>query len=244
MKSRNVTREAAAIGVGVVLVLQACALTPAREAPARVLGAEATLGEGTVSSYTELGAREAPSAIGLVFTAGALRQLTTEPTDRHHCTDRNEDGKIDAHAECFATHEYAITLPDAIARRGDIPFKWVLLNWNPGGHLPPGVYDTPHFDIHFYMDRIESVFAIEAGPCGPEFVRCDQFAAGRRPVPANYMHPDFKNVDAVAPAMGNHLIDPTSAEFNGKPFTRTWIYGSYDGRVTFYEEMVTLEYLK
>ncbi|MGH7674095.1 MAG: hypothetical protein ACREMV_02390, partial [Gemmatimonadales bacterium] len=35
-----------------------------------------------------------------------------------------------------------------------------------------------------------------------------------------------------------------SAEFNGKPFTRTWIYGSYDGRVTFYEEMVALDYLK
>ena len=40
------------------------------------------------------------------------------------------------------------------------------------------------------------------------------------------MHADFKNVDAVVPAMGNHLIDPTSAEFNGKKFTRTWIYVS------------------
>ena len=43
--------------------------------------------------------------------------------------------------------------------------------------------------------------------------------------------------------MGNHLIDPTAAEFNGKKFTRSWIYGVYNGRVTFLEEMVAREYL-
>jgi hypothetical protein len=74
-------------------------------------------------------------------------------------------------------------------------------------------------------------------------VRCDQFKLATKPLPANYMHADFKNVGAVAPAMGNHLIDPTSPEFNGRKFTRTWIYGVYDGRVTFYEEMLTRDYL-
>jgi len=29
-------------------------------------------------------------------------------------------------------------------------FKFVELDWNPGGHEPAGVYDTPHFDFHFY----------------------------------------------------------------------------------------------
>ena len=105
------------------------------------------------------------------------------------------------------------------------------------------MYDLPHFDVHFYIEPIEKIFAIESGPCGPEFVRCDQFKLATKLLPANYMHGDFKNVDAVAPAMGNHLIDPTSAEFNGKKFTRTWIYGVYDGRVTFFEEMLTREYM-
>ena len=58
------------------------------------------------------------------------------------------------------------------------------------------------------------------------------------------MHPDFKDVDAVAPAMGNHLIDVTGHEFQGMPFTRSWIYGVYGGRVIFYEEMVALDYLQ
>jgi hypothetical protein len=125
-----------------------------------------------------------------------------------------------------------------------MPFKWALLNWNPHGHIPPGIYDKAHFDVHFYIDPIEAVFAIETGPCGPERVRCDQFARARLPVPKNYMHPDFKDVEAVAPAMGNHLVDPAAPEFRGTPFTRTWIYGVYDGRVTFYEEMVTVEFMK
>lgn len=51
-------------------------------------------------------------------------------------------------------------------------------------------------------------------PVGPEFVNCAQFKIATRLLPSNYMHPDFKNVHAVAPAMGNHLIDPTSPEFN------------------------------
>ena len=44
---------------------------------------------------------------------------------------------------------------------------------------------------------------------------CDQFEIAKRPLPPNYIHPDFQDVDAVAPAMGNHLIDLTGPEFNG-----------------------------
>jgi hypothetical protein len=127
--------------------------------------------------------------------------------------------------------------------RVDIPFKWVLLNWNPLGHIPPGVYDVPHFDVHFYMEPIANVFALQSGPCGPEFIRCDQFEVARRPLAANYMHPDFKDVEAAVPAMGNHLIDLTGPEFNKQPFTHSWIFGVYDRKVTFYEEMVTRAFL-
>ena len=58
------------------------------------------------------------------------------------------------------------------------------------------------------------------------------------------MHPDFKDVDAVAPAMGNHLIDVDGHEFHGMPFTMSWIYGVYGGRVTFYEQMIALDLLQ
>ncbi len=46
------------------------------------------------------------------------------------------------------------------------------------------------------------------------------------------------------PQMGKHFIDVTSPEVNGQPFTQTFIYGTYDGKVTFYEPMITLAFLK
>ena len=225
-----------------ILALAACSDGPPPPT-ARLLGASSEVGNGRVTSYAELDASGAPKAIGIVFQASALEGLPSAHSDGHHCYDKNKDGAIDRERECFAAHEWVIPLPGEAARRAEIPFKWVGLNWNPHGHIPPGVYDLPHFDVHFYIAPIEKVFAVESGPCGPEFVRCDQFEIAQQPVPANYMHADFKNVGAVAPAMGNHLIDQTAPEFSGSKFTRTWIYGVYDGRVTFYEEMLTRDYL-
>ncbi len=233
-----------AVAVTLGLLLAACSAGPQGVPKARALGAPATLGNGTVAGYAEFDAAGAMNAIGVVFSASALDGLPAARTDGHHCFDVDKDGKIDPATECAGWHERVLPLPSEASRQADLPFKWALLNWNPHGHIPPGVYDKPHFDIHFYMEPIENVFSIEPGPCGPEQVRCDQFAQGRLPVPANYMHPDFKDVEAVAPAMGNHLIDPKAPEFNGVPFTHTWIYGVYEGRVTFYEEMVTVAYLK
>lgn len=42
--------------------------------------------------------------------------------------------------------------------------------------------------------------------------------------------------------MGNHLIDTTGPEFHGEGFTHAYIYGSWDGDVTFMEPVVTQEW--
>jgi hypothetical protein len=233
------------LGLGALVVLSGCA-SPGRspdQVPGRIPGWRSALGKGTVSSYAEFTPAGAPRALGVAFSEGALEGLPTAGSDGHHCFDRNKDGAVDPATECLHQYELVLPLPDVVARRGDIPFTWVLLNWNPVGHIPPGVYDVPHFDVHFFMEPIANVLAIAPGPCGPEFIRCDHFEVARRPLPANYMHPDFKDVEAAVPAMGNHLVDLTGPEFNKQPFTRTWIYGAYDGKVTFYEEMVTRAFL-
>jgi len=218
--------------------LTACASTPSESPSARSLGWSSPLGNGSATSYAEFDRQGAPKAIGVVFSATALDGLPAA-SDHHRCHARAKDGTIDPSTKCQETVEHVLPLPDAAAHRSDIPFKWVLLNWNHIGHIPPGIYDVPHFDVHFMMAPIEKIFAIEPGPCGPEFVRCDQFAIGRKPLPPDYVGADYQDVEAVVPAMGNHLIDLTGPEFNKQPFTRSWIYGVYDGKVIFYEEMVT-----
>lgn len=217
----------------------------ARQAvPDRVTGWRASLGQGEVTSYAELSDTGAPRAVGIAISAKALASLPPTSSDHHHCFDRNGDGATNQATECAHTHEFVIPLPDAVSQRTDMPFKWVLLNWNQHGHMPPGIYDVPHFDVHFFIDTIENTFAIHDGPCGPELVNCDHYARAKQPLPEGQMHPDFQDVDAVAPAMGNHLIDVTGHEFHGAPFTASWIYGVYDGRVTFYEQMIALGYLQ
>ena len=207
-------------------------------------GADVGFGNGTVSTYVVLDADGNPSVIGTAFDAEGLESPPEGHSDLHHCTDRNGDGTVDQLTECVMTHEFVVPMPDEIGARDDIPFKWVLLNWNAMGHIPPGIYDAPHFDVHFMIEPQDSIFAIKSGPCGPEFVQCDQFDIAKKPLPVNYTHPDFRDVEAVVPAMGNHLIDVTGPEFQGQLFTRSWIYGVYDGRMTFYEEMLTMDYLK
>ncbi len=237
------THRVTTLLVAALLTLSGCAsLREGSALSARALGRQEPLGKGTVATYAEFDSKGAPTAIGVVWSGTALDGLPTG-SDSHHCFPRTKDGALDVETKCENTFEHAIPLPDAVARRADVPFKWVLLNWNPTGHIPPGIYDVPHFDVHFEMAPIQDIFAIESGPCGPELVRCDQFRLGKRPLPSNYVHPDFRDVDAVVPAMGNHLIDLTGPEFHKQPFTRSWIVGVYDGKVIFYEKMVSRAFL-
>ena len=236
MKTRQVVSTVAAI-------LAAFSLGYSAQRTARVLGTPSSLGNGTVASYAEFDKSGTPKAIGVVFSAGALDALPATPSDGHRCFDADNDGMIDLATECSGWHERVLPVPSEATRRTDVPFKWALLNWNPRGHIPPGVFDTPHFDVHFYIEPIENIFAIQRGTCGLEMVRCDQFALASKPVPSNYVPPNFQNLGIVAPAMGNHLVDPTDHVFHGEKFKRHWIYGAYDGRVIFYEEMVDRGYM-
>lgn len=249
MKSTRIGLSLVAAWLPFALVVSACnqsvptAGAPAQAKVERIEGGYADVGNGRLSTFADMQGQGGPKAIGVSFSSSFLNAPPASHSDQRHCADRNKDGVVDRQAECNMWHEWAVPLPSDAAKRKDVPFKWALINWNPMGHIPPGVYDPPHFDVHFYLEPIANVFAIEPGACGPEFVRCDQFEAARKPVPSNYVHPDYKDVEAVAPAMGNHLIDLTSPEFKGQPFTRTWILGVYGGRVTFYEEMVTRDYM-
>lgn len=228
-----------------VIALSGCASGESGEPETgRTLGGIVQLGNGTVETYANVDPAGAPEALGVQFSAGSLEQLPEDVTDGHRCFDSDGNGDIDPHTECSAWHERVLPLPTHVSRDEDVPFKWVLLNWNNHGHIPPGVWDVPHFDVHFYIEPIENVFSLQRGDCGPEFMRCDQFEIATQPVPTAYMHPDYVDVGAAAPAMGNHLVDTTAAEFHGEPFTRSWIYGAYDGRVIFYEEMLALDYLQ
>ncbi|MFI6322397.1 hypothetical protein ACIBG8_33010 [Nonomuraea sp. NPDC050556] len=192
-------------------------------------GTARPLGAGSMRTYVQA----EPMTVGVTFPASTLKQLPQAMSDGRVCFDANGDGRIDRESECAVGHARELDLP-----RSGTPYKWVLANWNPMGHLPVGVYNVPHFDFHFYLVPPIERNAIRPGPC-PIMTNCDDYARAKVPVPPRYSHPDFADVDAVEPAMGNHLIDLAAPEFHGRAFTHTWIYGAYGGAVTFHETMIT-----
>lgn len=117
---------------------------------------------------------------------------------------------------------------------GLTPYTHVYMDWNPHGHEPAHVYDIPHFDFHFYIQPLADRLAI-----GPD----DTLQFANAPAP-EYIPDHYMMIPGGVPQMGAHWVDQLAPEFNGGTFTRTFIWGSYDGEVTFFEPMITLDYLR
>lgn len=204
-------------------------------------GESAPRGGGTLTAYSQVW-RGQPQTVGLVFPSETLQGLPHDPpTDGLWCYDKDGDGEVDPMMECAGGYEDALHLGETFREEVDSPFTYVLNNWNPHGHMPPEVYDKPHFDVHFYLTPNEERLAIRPGPC-EVLVNCEDHELGKHLPDEQYLHPDFEDLDAIEPAMGNHLADLTAPEHNGEPFTHTFIYGTWDGEVTFYEPMVTQDW--
>lgn len=127
--------------------------------------------------------------------------------------------------------ESEVVLPLPAEAKAATLFDHIEVDWNPHGHEPANIYDKPHFDFHFYM-----VSEAEVMGATDETKLNANVPTGF--TPQNYVP------GPVIPMMGKHYIDVTSPEFNGQTFTQTFIYGAYDGKVTFYEPMITLAFLK
>lgn len=112
----------------------------------------------------------------------------------------------------------------------DIGIDHIDFGWNPEGHEPDPIYTLPHFDLHFYMISRQDQAAVIPGP--------DPIIVAPQFIPTDYV----SGVVAV-PNMGVHYVDVTGSEFNGFPFDKTFIYGFYQGKMTFWEPMFTRSFL-
>lgn len=211
-----------------------------------VYGEARALGNGFAQAYVDLADSGTPQALGISFAEGMLEGLPETPNNYSRCFDRNGNGEIDPKGECNGDYELIFMLPEKALEDSRLPFKWISVNWNPEGHHEPAPppWAAPHFDFHFYIQDRESVRGIRLGKCS-ELIDCDDFKVAQKPVPAKYVHADHIDVGAAVADMGNHLIDSKTPELakDGPPFTHTFIYGAYDGRISFYEPMITNAYL-
>jgi hypothetical protein len=179
------------------------------------MGQYTLMGNGTLRSWVKY-EKGKPSSLGVTFSEKALSGLKTKLP-----------GKMPA-------MEYQLALPKEAKVTG---FDHISLDWVPQGHVPKGVYDKPHFDIHFYMMSPSQRKKITAA--GKDFAVCTKQPEARF-LPAGYIAPP----DTAVPFMGLHAIDAASPELKGQPFEKTFIYGYYNGQMSFIEPMVALDYLR
>jgi hypothetical protein len=213
--------------------------------PARtLLGDEVAVGNGTARMFVDVSPDGVPLALGIALTEAAMTGLATHMNTTSRCWDMSGDGHI-AHGECLGDYESRLEMP-AGSEELELPFLWSTVNWNPEGHAPPAphVWGAAHFDFHFFVTDPQVIEAIRPGPCG-EFIDCEDFERASKPLPAQHLPQDYIDVGAAVPGMGNHLIDHTDPELADPSlgFSKTFIYGVWDGRVIFLEPMVSHAYL-
>lgn len=175
-------------------------------------GPRVTLGDGKARSWILLNQDGFPMEIGVELTPDAMEGLSTDD------------------------HE-SIVLPLHHKAKEVTPFDHIGLNWNPNGHPPEGVFDAPHFDVHFYMMSLADRLAIP--DWSPE---TDAQFSNYPPegyMPASYFTPPGAGTSEAQ--MGKHWIPVNLGDF--LPFSKILILGTYDGAFNFVEPMVTRDYL-
>lgn len=119
---------------------------------------------------------------------------------------------------------------------GKTPFDHIYLDFSHSGHEPIGIYDVAHFDVHFMTQPNAERSAI------PPYTSTTAAKFDNLP-PDGIMPIPYFRLPAGVPLMGVHWANPTSTELNGGKFMETLIMGSYDGKFTFIEPMVSLDLL-
>jgi hypothetical protein len=178
------------------------------------LGPAQALGAGTAHAFVTT-TDGVPVALGVRVTETALATLP-------------------AHGNAHGSHDTVLLFPAGVA---SAPFDHISFDWQPQGHVPDGVYTIPHFDVHFYMMSAAERDAIT--PTSPTFATEAAVTPDASVVPAGYVPtPD------ILERMGIHWVDPSSPEFTPAGFSRTFIYGYWNGRMNFLEPMLTKDFIE
>lgn len=229
--------------IAAVLFLAACKDPSNAGADVKQYGPAQPLGNGTVRTYVIVDQkdRNVPVEVGVAMSESAMVNL---PAPNMAAMAKGAEMNMAA-----MMNTYLLDLP----AQNPTQYKFVQFDWNPMGHEPAGVYDLPHFDFHFYTvaqsvrNSIvpgDPTYATKAALFPGDSLRApfyiDAATAANAPASA-----------AAVPQMGLHWLDVRSPELQGltghpeayKPFTKTFIYGSWNGEFIFDEPMITRDYI-
>lgn len=174
-------------------------------------GPAVQMGNGHIRSWINIRkADDKPLSIGIEMTNCSLQNLPTDPMN------------FAASTFVLPLHQKAIS---------STPFNHITINWEVHGHEPAGIYDVPHFDMHFYKISLADQLAVTGMP--------------EPPPPPGFLPASYVIQGAAVPQMGTHWLDPSFPELPPTlaPFTHTFIYGTHSENVHFLEPMITRAFI-
>ena len=163
--------------------------------------------------------------------------------------------------------EHGMGSPEEARRRFDLAFPEEVrkttpfdhMGWfaNAQGHAPRGVFDVRHVDVHFFTITVEERKTISGQLNDPKLLQFPPLGFLPKDFCLPLVPPPFPPVcrllaDLTAtdiPAsndaeQGLHWVDSFAPELRGKPFEQIFIFGSYDGKIDFWEPMITKKFFE
>ncbi|BAY62546.1 Na-Ca exchanger/integrin-beta4 [Calothrix brevissima NIES-22] len=193
-----------------------------------------------------------PLSIGISFTEAALNDVFSAAAGANgfprlvpHLGTKDGQPPNDNN-QYDPSRVFDLVFPNEVSKT--TPFNHMGFYANSEGHAPTHIYDTPHLDVHFFTIPLEERNQITGYPVGAPGGTNSEYA---NLPPEGFLNSDYlaptipnSNIPATADALqGIHWVDKDTPELNGGEFGQTFIFGSYAGKVNFWEPMITKEFL-
>lgn len=185
------------------------------------------IGNGEISTFASVTPSGNPKHVGVHFAEGTLDDLP-------YAEDFENGDAEGMKVHGFWSKPFNLDFPENTPE----PIAYAGCGWNPQGHTPEGVYDRPHFDLHYHFYEPEEVSKI--GPGVIEDLPDEKTPEGYRLIEGG----------VIVPAMGAHLAPQDAPEFRGEEWLQTLIWGAADAdrdgeyENNYIEPMITLDYLE
>jgi hypothetical protein len=222
--------------MGILLfALLLCLVIPVWSQPIQlrtIKGESKKVGDGLVWTWVKVqDSSGIPESLGITITPGALQGL---PADHEQAQAGSMKLKL-IDGSPHHNFEYELMFPAEADRTA---FSHMGFNWNPEGHGPlPGVFFSPHFDVHFYMATPEYRHSITNENL--KDLHIQNIEPPRDFLPATYE----RAPNTSEPRMGTHYADMSSDQLKPGKFNNIFLFGGHNGNILFWEPMLTRDYL-
>lgn len=189
-------------------------------------GESSEIGDGEIRTFSSMTPSGKPKYVGIHFANGTLDDL---PYAEDFENGDAEGQKVHG----FWSKPFNLDFPDNTPD----PISYAGCGWNPQGHTPRGVYNKPHFDLHYYFYEWKVIDSIRPGVI-------EELPDEKTPTGYQLIEDG-----AIVPAMGAHLAPKDAPEFDGEEWKHTLIWGAavddngeYENN--FVEPMITVDYFQ